>query len=146
MPALRGGQARQTASSRDSSEEVGLNYWQLAGAALFLCSGVGLQVAWQRRLHVSMQTSQLVCIFAAIWVYVLLCYGVPATYQLLAQSVRAVVGQVAVKEEEQVPGSATAGTGIRSLATNVVQGGAAADEAKPVDMDGQGSLQVPAIS
>eukprot|EP00416_Gambierdiscus_australes_P017739 CAMPEP_0171059610 /NCGR_PEP_ID=MMETSP0766_2-20121228/3285_1 /TAXON_ID=439317 /ORGANISM="Gambierdiscus australes, Strain CAWD 149" /LENGTH=250 /DNA_ID=CAMNT_0011515067 /DNA_START=184 /DNA_END=934 /DNA_ORIENTATION=+ len=62
----------------------------LLSIVFFIGTGVLLHMAWRRRWLLSLHASQLLCILAAIWVYLLLCHGIPALFQVLLLGLRAV--------------------------------------------------------
>eukprot|EP00420_Gonyaulax_spinifera_P019264 CAMPEP_0197896052 /NCGR_PEP_ID=MMETSP1439-20131203/38881_1 /TAXON_ID=66791 /ORGANISM="Gonyaulax spinifera, Strain CCMP409" /LENGTH=211 /DNA_ID=CAMNT_0043516535 /DNA_START=54 /DNA_END=686 /DNA_ORIENTATION=+ len=87
--AARNSSSMQASISRKEDEEGGLSISLILGAVFFAGTGVMLQLAWQKRWHLSMHASQLLCIFAAVWVYLLICHGVPALFQSLVLVPRA---------------------------------------------------------
>merc|ERR1712043_116423 len=61
----------------------GLGMVQLLCAVTIAGAGIILRVAWQKRWHLSMHASQMICIFASCWAYVVLFHGLPALLQLI---------------------------------------------------------------
>lgn len=55
----------------------------LCGAGFFAVTGAMLQVGWQRRGAMSPGSSQPLFIAIAVWVYLVLCHGIPALIQAL---------------------------------------------------------------
>mmetsp|Transcript_27716 Transcript_27716/g.88105 ORF Transcript_27716/g.88105 Transcript_27716/m.88105 type:complete len:250 (-) Transcript_27716:191-940(-) len=87
---MRSGLLNEGCASRGSCEDTGIGARLICGVFFFAGTGVLLQLAWQKRRHMPIHTSQLFCILAAVWVHLLLCHGLPA----LARGLRA-VGRVA---------------------------------------------------
>lgn len=67
----------------------GLNFFFFLGVLFFVGTGALLRYAWRKRWHLSMHMSQLLCILAAVWVYLVLCHGLPALLRALSRGVRA---------------------------------------------------------
>mmetsp|Transcript_5793 Transcript_5793/g.11698 ORF Transcript_5793/g.11698 Transcript_5793/m.11698 type:complete len:244 (-) Transcript_5793:77-808(-) len=84
-----GSPTAKESSSREGCEDCHFDPYFLLGAVFFAGTGVLLQMAWRKRWHLSMHVSQLLCILAAVWVYLLLCHGLPAFFQLLVLGLRA---------------------------------------------------------
>jgi hypothetical protein len=56
---------------------------KLVALLALIAAGAGFYVAWQRRKSYTMQTSQMLCILAAVWAYALLFHGLPAVVRAL---------------------------------------------------------------
>uniref|UniRef100_A0A7S1MC39 Ubiquitin-like domain-containing protein n=1 Tax=Alexandrium catenella TaxID=2925 RepID=A0A7S1MC39_ALECA len=84
-----GSPAAADSSSRKGPEDCFLDPYFVVGALFLAGTGVLLQMAWRKRWYLPMHVSQLLCILAAVWVYLLLCHGLPAFFQLLARGLRA---------------------------------------------------------
>mmetsp|Transcript_125121 Transcript_125121/g.348176 ORF Transcript_125121/g.348176 Transcript_125121/m.348176 type:complete len:278 (-) Transcript_125121:87-920(-) len=78
------------ASDRDRNEDNYIGPCFLVGAAFFAGTGVLLRMAWHKRWTLSMHASQFLCILAAVWVYLLLCHGLPAIFQSLVPGLRTI--------------------------------------------------------
>jgi len=80
--------ACDTQASDSASEELWPYVGRFLGLALLAIGGLLFHVAWQKRRQLSMHTSQMACIAAAVWVYALLCHGLPAFIQVVALLLR----------------------------------------------------------
>lgn len=73
-PVSSGVEAQRDPSSQDAVRALVLHIFFVI---LFAGVGIALRVAWQKRRSLSLQTSQLMCIVAACWLFVLLFHGLP---------------------------------------------------------------------
>uniref|UniRef100_A0A7S2HGV2 Ubiquitin-like domain-containing protein n=1 Tax=Alexandrium andersonii TaxID=327968 RepID=A0A7S2HGV2_9DINO len=83
------GSSAARTSDRQGREDYYVDPYLILGAIFFAGTGVLLQMAWRKRWYLPMHVSQLLCILAAVWVYLLLCHGLPALFQLLMSGFRA---------------------------------------------------------
>jgi len=72
------------ACSEEPSESA-VSWAFILGAVIFIGTGAMLFAALRKRYQFSMNTSQLLFICAAIWVYLLLFHGLPAAFQTLSK-------------------------------------------------------------
>jgi hypothetical protein len=75
------GSSCESAPVRGEPSGVGLAFF--VGVAAFVGTGAALCMALRKRWQFSLHTSQLLFICAAIWVYLLLCHGLPAFFQAM---------------------------------------------------------------
>eukprot|EP00933_Yihiella_yeosuensis_P042671 TRINITY_DN37329_c0_g1_i1.p1 TRINITY_DN37329_c0_g1~~TRINITY_DN37329_c0_g1_i1.p1 ORF type:complete len:237 (-),score=45.62 TRINITY_DN37329_c0_g1_i1:128-838(-) len=73
----------------DNSEKT-QEMWDALGrfAMILALAGLGFafHVAYRRRRTLSHSTSQTICIAAAVWIYALLCHGLPALFKLIGMA------------------------------------------------------------
>lgn len=86
----------------------------------FFAGGAVVFFAWRKRRHLSLQMSQLFCIFTAIWVYFALCHALPAFCRALARGVRVLGASAATSSDNasDLRGGAGEGRDCGALTTN----------------------------
>lgn len=89
-PAARGfGRGPSRASAPCEHEDSsGLGAWHLLGAVAIAGAAVLFRYSYQRRWQLSMHASQMLCIFAACWVYFVLFHGIPTTLRFVSYGLR----------------------------------------------------------
>mmetsp|Transcript_74063 Transcript_74063/g.228918 ORF Transcript_74063/g.228918 Transcript_74063/m.228918 type:complete len:245 (-) Transcript_74063:86-820(-) len=95
-------------SSNQGHQDSSIGPGFLLGAIFFAGTAVLLQNAWHKRWYLSMHASQLLCILAAVWVYLLLCHGLPALFQLLALGLFRALGRTTSGGDAPEVGSGSA--------------------------------------
>lgn len=76
------GQLAKRDAGHTEKEHSSLNIAFFLGAFLFAGAGVLLRLAWQKRWYLSMHVTQMLSVLAAVWVYLLLCHGLPMFLRL----------------------------------------------------------------
>eukprot|EP00931_Biecheleriopsis_adriatica_P087344 TRINITY_DN61831_c0_g1_i1.p1 TRINITY_DN61831_c0_g1~~TRINITY_DN61831_c0_g1_i1.p1 ORF type:complete len:243 (+),score=51.24 TRINITY_DN61831_c0_g1_i1:170-898(+) len=90
-------------------QDWSLLFSRLAGFAAMVGSGVLFFCAWKRRRQMPMNMTQLICIAAAVWVYLLLFHATPIAFQVAAGALRWCLGSASAKQEMAMPTSEVAG-------------------------------------
>lgn len=101
-------------------EESAVSWIFLAGVAMFVGTGAALYAAFRKRRQFTLHTSQLLFICAAVWVYLLLCHGLPALFQALCNFGRSMSTSSTSKDTSPICGIA----GIAAGAVNEAPSGA----------------------
>jgi len=115
-----------TSSARfgSATDAVGGKGVLVSGSAFFAGSGALLQLGWQRRTLISPGASQLLFILAAVWIYLVLCHGLPVFLQLLNACMRGGIHAETSPAAQNGPSS----TAISVSADVLAEGGTALRE------------------
>lgn len=76
--------------AEEEQDVCGLSIVHVLGAVVFAGAGLLLRAAWRKRWYLSMHVSQLCCISAACWVYLLAFHVLPTAFRLAGCGLRAV--------------------------------------------------------
>uniref|UniRef100_A0A7S3RK41 Ubiquitin-like domain-containing protein n=1 Tax=Strombidinopsis acuminata TaxID=141414 RepID=A0A7S3RK41_9SPIT len=102
------------------SEESAIGAARLLGAIVLAGAGVLFELAWRKRWYLSLHASQLICIFAAVWVYLLIFHALPALCKVLCQGIRGQLTSTAAAPAPAQPRPVVTGCPVESLAADFV--------------------------